>query len=123
MPDSLSATGLTVKTAAEITSDLTTGFQQAYGSDINTDQNSPDGQIIGILTQENVDLRELIAQVNASFDPDQAQGSVLDQRVAINGIAREGGTYTNQPIDITVTATVNLQGLDGNFNDPNGTGY
>lgn len=123
MPDVLNAQGLTVATAAEITADLTTGFQGVYGEDINTDQNSPDGQIIGILTQENVDLRELISAVNAGFDPDQAQGAVLDQRVAINGITRAGGTYTNQPIAITVNATVSLQGLDGNFDNPNGTGY
>lgn len=123
MPDVLDATGLTVKTATEITSDLTTGFQSTYGDDINVDQNSPDGQIIGILTQENVDLRELIADVNAGFDPDQAQGAVLDQRVAYNGITRQGGTYTNQPVDIVVDATVELQGLDANFNNPNGTGY
>ena len=123
MPDVLDATGLTVKTAQEITSDLTTGLQGIYGEDINVDQNSPDGQMIGILTQENVDLRELVVSVNNGFDPDQAQGSILDQRVAINGIARQGGTYTNQPIDITVNATVSLQGLDGNFDNPNGTGY
>ncbi|MBZ5673718.1 MAG: hypothetical protein LAP61_05670 [Acidobacteriia bacterium] len=123
MPDKLDASGLTVKTAAEITSDLTTGLKGVYGEDINVDQNSPDGQVVGILTQENVDLRELIANVNAGFDPDQAQGVVLDQRVAINGIQRQGGTYTNQPIDITVNATVNLQGLDADFDNPNGTGY
>ncbi len=123
MPDILDATGLTVKTLAEITSDLKTGFRAIYGADINVDQNSPDGQMIGILAQAAIDIRELAVQVNNGFDPDQAQGAILDQRVAINNVARAGGTYTIQPIDITVNATVDLQGLDAAFNDPSGTGY
>lgn len=123
MPDIIDATGLTVQTAAEITANLVAGLQTIYGVDINVDQNSPDGQWVGILTQMGVDIRELAVAVNAGFDPDQAVGAILDQRVTINNIQRIGGTYTVQPIDITVNTTVALQGLDGNFSDPNGTGY
>lgn len=123
MPDSFDANGLTVKTLAEITADLKAGFQGIYGADINLDQNSPDGQAIGIFAQAGVDLRELAAQINNGFDPDQAQGVILDQRVVINNIAREGGTFTIQPVDITVSQTVTLQGLDANFNSVTGTGY
>lgn len=123
MADILDASGLTVETAAEITAALTAGFQGIYGPDINVDQNSPDGQAIGILTQLAVDLRELLVGINNSFDPDQAIGAQLDQRAAINGISRQGATYTIQPVDITVNANITLQGLDGNFNSPTGTGY
>ena len=123
MPDIFDATGLTVKTATEITTDLVTGMQSIYGSDIQTDQNSPDGQMIGILTQLCVDVRELLVQINNGFDPDQALGAILDQRVTLNNIKRYGGTYTIQPIDVTVSKTVTLQGLDANFNSPTGTGY
>lgn len=123
MPDSFGADGLTIKTASEITSDLVSGLQGIYGADINVDQNSPDGQQIGIITQIAIDLRELLVSVNAGFDPDQALGSILDQRVAINNIARQGGTYTVQPIDIVVINTVDLQGLDANYANPAGTGY
>lgn len=123
MPDILDANGLQVKTAAEITADLQNSFRQIYGENINLDQNSPDGQLIGILTQAAVDIRELAARVNAGFDPDQAQGVVLDQRVTINGIARQGGTYTVQPISVTVDRTVALQGLDADYNNPLGTGF
>lgn len=123
MPDILDASGLTVKTAAEITSDITADMQAIYGADIQVEQNSPDGQMIGIWTQGAVDIRELAVQVNNSFDPDQAVGTILDARVALNNIQRRGGTYTIQPIDITVDRTVELQGLDGAFADPSGTGY
>lgn len=123
MPDTFNAAGLTVKTATEITADLVAALQGIYGSDINTDQNSPDGQLIGILTQAAVDIRELAVNVNSGFDPDTAQGATLDQRVTINNIERLGGTYTVQPIDITTNTTVTLTGLDADYANPLGTGY
>ena len=135
MPDSIGVNGLQVATESELISDLINGyndpftgtyipgFNAIYGVDINVDSNSPDGQMIGIMAQMAVDLRELLVQINNSFDPDQAQGIFLDQRCAINNIIRKGGTYTVQPIDIVVNATVTLQGLDANYNNPNATAY
>lgn len=123
MPDSLTVDGLTVETASEITAGLTAGLQGIYGSDINVDQNSQDGQTIGIITQEAVDIREMLVQINTSFDPDQAVGALLDQRVAINNIQRIAGTYSIFPVDITTNATVTLAGLDTNFSSANGTGF
>lgn len=123
MPDILDAQGLQVKTATDIRTDLDTGFRAIYGADINLDQNSPDGQIIGIVTQMAVDLRELLVSVNNGFDPDRAIGRILDERVVINNIERFGATYTTINISITVDRTVTLQGLDANYNDPNATAY
>jgi uncharacterized phage protein gp47/JayE len=123
MTDAVTATGISVETNVQIVSDLTTGLQDIYGDDISVDQNSPDGQLIGIFAQACTDVRELAVQIYNNFDPDQATGTVLDQRVAINNIQRQGGTFTIQPIDITVSTTVTLQGLDANFNSLTGTGY
>ena len=123
MPDILDASGLTVKTVDEITSDLAIGLQSIYGADINIDQNSPDGQMIGIFAQAATDLRELLLSIYNSFNPNHAVGTVLDQRVPINNIARQAGTYTIQPVSITVDRTVTLQGLDDDFSNPDGMGY
>lgn len=123
MADLLNEDGLTVKTAAEITTDIATDLRSAYGNDINLDQNSPDGQVVGIITQISTDLRELLVGINNGFDPDQAQGDLLDQRVTINNIERKGGTYTVQPISITVDRTVILEGLDADYDLIAGTGY
>lgn len=112
MPDVLNATGLTTKDLTELVTQLTTVLQSIYGNDINVESNSPDGQQINIYCQVGVDLREVLQQINASFDPDQAEGIVLDQRVGINGITRNAGTFTFQDIEITVDAAVNLIGLD-----------
>lgn len=123
MVDILNQNGLTVKTASEIRSELETALRNIYGNDINLDQNSPDGQMVGIYTQFAIDLRELITSVYNSFDPDRAIGRLLDERVVINNIVRKGGTYTITPVSVTVDRTVTLQGLDANFNDINGVGF
>lgn len=123
MPDSLNENGLTVKTLPEIIADLTAGIQDIYGADVNVEQNSPDGQLINLFAQASADFRELIVRVNNGFDPDLATGVILDQRVPINNLTRAGGTFTIQPITIIVDRTVNLVGLDGSFNDINGTGF
>lgn len=123
MPNTFDASGLTVNSTTEIVSSLTTAYQSIYGVDINVSQNSPDGQLINILAQAIADQLELLVQINTSFDPDRAIGSILDARCAINNITREGGTFTIQEIEIVTSTTVTLQGLDANFNDINGTGY
>lgn len=122
MPDTLDATGLTTKTLTELRDELVADLQAIYGVDINVDQDSPDGQQVNIYAQGGVDLREVLEKINAGFDPDQAEGRVLDQRVAINGIARTAGTFTFQDIEVTTDRALNLVGLDLDATELNPTG-
>jgi uncharacterized phage protein gp47/JayE len=112
MPDSLGPTGLTTATLSELEATLTAAFETIYGSDVNLDPNSPDGQIIAIFSQAGVDVRELLTQVFNSFDPDNAVGTVLDERCAINGIQRQAGTFTTTNVTITINQALTLYGLD-----------
>lgn len=112
MANSFGPTGLSLATRDYWTSYFAQKFQEIYGSDVNLGSDTPDGQLIGIIVQVILDLQDLIANVNASFDPDQAQGVVLDQRVAINGIQRLGGTYTVTPITLVIDRPLNLYGID-----------
>jgi len=123
MTNTIDASGLTVDTATDISANLIAQLQTIYGSDINVASNSPDGQLVGIQSQIIADLLEFLASINAGFNPDSAVGAILDQRVAINNIARQGGTYTVQPIDIVTSQTVTLQGLDANYTSPTATAY
>lgn len=113
MSDILDETGLTLKTLNEIVADLEAGLKAIYGNDINVASDTPDGQAIHLFAQAAADLREVVRDIYTSMDPDQAQGRVLDQRVAINGLERKGGTYTVTPVNITVDRAVSLVGLDG----------
>lgn len=112
MSDTLDDTGLTLQSLTDIIDDLTAKMEAIYGSNINVDSDSPDGQMINIFSQMAIDLREVLQLIYTSFDPDQASGTVLDQRVVINGIKRSGGTYTKTPVDITADRAVPLVGLD-----------
>lgn len=114
MPNSFDGNGLQTLTQSEIVDNLTESFKSIYGEDINVDSNSPDGQIINVFAQVMEDLYEMLNQVCSSFDPDQAIGTVLDQRCAINGVQRKAGTYTYVGVDITTDRSVTLPGLDQN---------
>jgi len=112
MPNSIDAQGIHVASRDELVAKYTAAFQAIYGADIDLDSDTPDGQMIGIIIQDILDLEDLLVQVYNMFDPDNAIGAVLDQRVAINGIQRQGGTFTIQPIVIGTSQPVNLYGLD-----------
>jgi len=112
MPNSLDSTGLTLATQAELVAAYTAVFQQIYGSDINLSSSTPDGQMMNIFIQSVLDLQDLLQTIYSMFDPDQAVGTVLDQRVAINGIQRQAGTYTVTNVTLTISQSVNLYGLD-----------
>jgi len=112
MPNQITALGITTKTRAELVAEFTANFEAIYGPDINLDQDSPDGQMMQIYIQACIDLQDLVTQVYNSFDPDNAIGRVLDQRVAINGIQRQGGTYSETPVTIVMSQAATLQGLD-----------
>lgn len=118
MPNELTANGLTVKTLSELIADLQTGLQGIYGSDINVAPNSPDGQLIGIFGQSAVDILELLVQVYNSFAVENAFGVALDQRVALNGLARRQGTHTLTDITVTTAGAVSLIGLDALITNP-----
>lgn len=112
MANTIDVNGLTTSTQAELITYYTTQYKAIYGSDINLDQDSPDGQMMMIWIQAVLDLQDLLTQIYNTFDPDNAVGNVLDQRVAINGIQRLAGTHTVTNITVVAAAAVNLFGLD-----------
>lgn len=112
MPNSLGPTGLTVATQSELVANFTAAFQLIYGTDINLDQDSPDGQMMYIFIQAVLDLQDLLVQIYNTFDPDNAFGVVLDQRLAINGIQRQAGTYSVTNVTVVTSIACSLYGLD-----------
>ena len=112
MANIIDENGLTTKTLLELRTELIAGMKEAYGDDINTDQDTPDGQAINIFALAVKDVLDLLTQVYNSFDPDLAIGRVLDQRVAINGIQRLEGTHTTTSVKVEVDRAINLVGLD-----------
>ena len=112
MANQVTAAGIETDSLTDIVAQLTADLQSIYGADINVDSDSPDGQWINSIAQVVIDELDLITQVYNSFDPDLAIGTVLDQRVTINGIQRLGGTYTTTAVTIVTDRALTLYGLD-----------
>jgi len=123
MSDILNENGLKVKNATELRNDLINGFKKIYGDDINLDSNTQDGQLIELLVQMNVTMREMLTELYNTGDPDLCRGRLQDVRYRINNIFRKKGKFTIIPMSITCNSTVTLQGLDSGADDINSTGY
>ena len=120
MPDIFDDNGLILKTRTELVSDLETGYRRIYGQDINLDPDSTDGQLINIVAQTGVDVRELIARVRSSLNLYSATGSALDLIGAFSDTKRIQGKYSF--VDVVVTRNSGLVGilrLRGENVDPN----
>lgn len=112
MPNVLDSTGLTTSTRQELVDYFTSKYQEIYGADINLESDTPDGQMMNINIQSILDIQDLLTQVYNNQSPDSAIGNVLDQRVAINGIQRQAGTFTVTNVTVVTTQSVNLYGSD-----------
>lgn len=123
MSDLFNENGLQTATAPELLQDLETAFRAIYGEDVLLDSSTPDGQWLNILVQKGVDVRGLLMQLYNSFNPDNTQGTVLDQRCALNNVFRKAGTFTTVDVTIVTDRELTLQGLDDQYNNPEGTGF
>jgi hypothetical protein len=112
VPNVLDANGLTTATTDEISTDLIQALEGIYGTDINTDSESPDGQAIGIYSQADSDVLDLLTDIFNMFSVASAYGIGLQRLVALNGMTIKGGTYTTTPVNVTSNAAGTLPGLD-----------
>ncbi|RTL04647.1 hypothetical protein EKK58_10075 [Candidatus Dependentiae bacterium] len=119
MPNQITAAGISIQTYTEIVDEILNGTPETpgligiYGTDINVDSNSPDGQMVNIWALSKQDILDLIVQDYDSKDPDQAIGVALDGLSQLCGIYRQGGSYTRTEVVVTTDRNLNLTGLDG----------
>ena len=106
--------GLQIDGFFSIKEQIENSLKNIYGQNINLETNSPDEQLAANFAQMIADQNEFIQDVNASFDPDQAIGVVLDQRVKINGLTRKEGVYTRVYVNVTFNDSTTIKGLDQN---------
>jgi uncharacterized phage protein gp47/JayE len=88
----LSSTGLNIKRQADIKTELEEVWQATFGKSINLDARSINGQLIGILSEREAKIWELIEQVYNSQYPDTSEGVPLDNVAAITGTERKSST-------------------------------
>jgi len=98
--------GIKLDSFETIFNDLVEKFKSIYGDDINLDQNSPDGQVIGIFTNVVYDMQSFLARLYNSFDPDFAEGHELDKILKLIATTRLPATKSIVDVEITVNANV-----------------
>lgn len=121
MPNVIDSTGLTVASTTEIVASLTAGYTTIYGSDINLDSNTPDGQQINIYATVLEDNLELLMSVNSQFSLQNAFGIQVDNLIALNGMQRQPGSFTVAQVNVVVTAALTLPGQDVLIANPSAT--
>lgn len=103
--------GLVTQSLEEIRAELITKFQQIYGTDINIEQNSPDGQWLNILAQEKKDILDLFTEYYNNLDVDRVVGIPQQILYKLNGLTINAYTYSYVYIDITTTQALNVNGI------------
>ena len=123
MANTIDSYGIHTEELPEIIENITNDYKSIYGSDINTDSDTPDGQRINIEAQAKKDMLDFATQVYNSFDVDTVTGVAQDRLYKINNIYRQNSGFSFCNVDITVSGPVNLDGLDANATDPDGVGF
>lgn len=115
--------GLTIQELQDIINELTVEWKNIYGQGINLEQNSPDGQLINILSQIIKDLLDLFASYYNNLDPDTVIGIPQQILYKLNGLKIKEYSYSFVKIVLNINAPVELKGLDNEIDSENGTGY
>lgn len=68
----ITETGIVIDKLTDVHQRLTEGFKRIYGDDINLDADSPDGQMIGLFSQEIDNINQAIALIAQMLDPYKA---------------------------------------------------
>ena len=75
----IDANGFKAESFTEILTRLSNGLKNIYGQDINLDQDTPDGQQLGIQANIISDFQDLALYIYNSMDPDLADGANFDK--------------------------------------------
>lgn len=95
---------IAIPTFFEIRDQISNLLISVFGTDLNTEPNSPTGQQIDLLSNSYLQLYQLLQAVDLNGYAQQAQGQSLDNLLALINVFRPQGTKTVVP-NVTVTGT------------------
>lgn len=108
----LTPLGFVIKSQAVVISELNAAFQAIFGQNINLAPQSNFGQIIGIFSEREALLWELGAAIYASQYPAGAEGTSVDNILALNNLTRLQPTPTvTDALPAIQTDGITLYGL------------
>lgn len=110
--------GPVAPTYYEIVDYLKTQFKSIYGEDAYLENDSQDGQWIGVFSRAIADVNAVIVDTYSTFSPKTAKKDALSRNVAINGIARQLPTFST--VDLEITGVPGTEITKGYALDDNG---
>lgn len=110
--------GIRAPTFFEIQEYLKEQYRSIYGQDIYLENDSQDGQLIGVLARAISDCNAMCVNTYNSFSPKTARKDALARNVAINGIKPALATYS--VVDLQVSGTAGTAINSGIVGDSNG---
>jgi uncharacterized phage protein gp47/JayE len=113
----IGAAGPVVPSIDAIVGILQQFFYSIYGSDIYIENDSQDGQFLGLLANAFNDLNAAVVSTYNCFSPSTAQGTGLSSVIKINGIAREAATNSTAVLTLTGTAGQTTIIINGQVGD------
>lgn len=102
------ATGLQIKTIEEILDELSTQQKAEIDAALNTAPDEPIGQLNGIFAAQLREVWEVVQVAYNGFNPDAAEGFLLEKIAALTGTLREGATKSTVACDVDLDAGTTL---------------
>ena len=114
----ITSTGISAPSYADIYQSLQASFQAIYGSDSYIDPDSQDGQMLAIFAQAMNDANNATIAAYNSFSPTTAQGTGLSSNVKINGLKRL--VPSNSTVNVTIVGVAGTTITNGIVGDTAG---
>lgn len=105
MPYGLTVNGLVIKRLADIKDEIETAFKTQFGSGVNLQPQAPFGQIIGIHSERESLIWELLEAIYIAIDPQGSEGTPLERVCALVGVKRLSASYSKVTVTCTGTPT------------------
>lgn len=110
--------GIIAPTYYEIVEFIKDRYRAIYGQDIYLENDSQDGQMVGIYARGIADVNAMIVELYSSFSPKTARKDALSRNVAINGIKRANATHST--VDLLITGDAGTVITNGYANGDSG---
>ena len=108
----VSASGITAPTYDEILEYFKDKAKSIFGSDINLDADTQDGQLLAIFSAAINDLNAQAISVFNAYNPNTASGVALDCAVKTNGLTRHDASRSQVDLKLVgVAGTVINNGV------------
>lgn len=114
-------TGIHAPSFNDILTYLKNAYRAIYGADVYLENDSQDGQLLGIFASAINDANSAAIQIYNAFSPATALGAGLSSVVKINGLTRK--TPTQSTVDVNIVGVAGTQIFNGVVSDTNGNNW